>query len=79
MRTKTKFKIGDKVRLLPSIVTRCVLASEIGKIGTIIQITSYGSLIVRTDKYSGWGLQECDVVPFFEKGQQLLLWSDIFD
>ena len=73
-----KFKVGDKVKLLPSIVSRAVLSSEIGKLGTITGIQKYGSVQVKTNfkchnmgEWFGWLLRECDITPAIVKGQQL--------
>ena len=75
----TKFKVGQKVKLLPSIVTRCISGSEIGKIGVITAINTFGTILVKTDKYNGWCVQEDNIVPAMIKGQQLLLWEDMYE
>lgn len=79
MNNKTKFKVGQKVKLLPSIVNRGVLRSEIGKVGIITSISPYGIVNVKTDfkainrsRWPGWSLQTNDIAPVIKKGIQLL-------
>ena len=70
----TKFKIGDKVRILPSAVNVNVAQSEIGKIGVITIVYSGGDCILKTasKKYSDWWVRGIDITPAMIKGQQLL-------
>ena len=72
-----KFKIGDKVRILPSAATIGVLKSEVGKIVKItgISIFSTNDIMIsdsRGDAYGCWCVNEYDIAPAIKVGQQLL-------
>lgn len=48
---KPKFKVGDRVKMLPSAVDIGVFTSEIGKVGVITELNYLGLYIrVRMDK-----------------------------
>lgn len=71
---KTKFKVGDKVRILPSAMDINVVESEIGKIGEIIRIDGPEFIIVNTDsdRYGSWIVNNNDITLAIKRGQQLL-------
>ena len=83
--SKTKFKVGDKVRILPSADDVNVPPDEIGKTGVITDYYSSNDILVYMDKPRASGLRvdwvvhssqiELAVVP----GKQLLLWDDIWE
>ena len=68
-----KFKIGDKVRILPSVVNIGVDKSEIGKTTTIKKIYSPTDIvIVSSSKEFTWIVHEEHIEFFAIPGQQLL-------
>ena len=69
-----KFKVGDKVRILPSAIDINVVESEIGKTGVIIEINSPNCIIVDTSShtYGSWIVGSDDITSVIKKGQQLL-------
>lgn len=69
-----KFKIGDKVKILPSAVDIGVDKGEIGKIGVIFQIESSDRILIKTSftKVWFWEVHSRDIIPAIAKGQQLL-------
>ena len=71
-----KFKVGDKVKILPSAVVIGVLASEVGKVVKIRGIYNGidGIMISdsRGDTYGCWAVNYDDIAPVIVKGQQLL-------
>jgi len=77
-----KFKKGDKVKILPSAVDIGVKESEVGR---VVKVTnplpsfSVGILISdsRGEEYGCWCVNDYDITPFIEIGQQLLLWDDV--
>ena len=68
------FKIGDKVKILPSATIIGVLESEVGKIVKVIG--GYGSDILVSDsrgnEHGCWCVNDYDIIPFVEIGQQLV-------
>lgn len=69
-----QFKVGDKVRILPSAADIGVDKSEIGKIGVIFQIESPDRILIQTSFTKGWfwEVHSRDIIPVIAKGQQLL-------
>ena len=78
---KMKFKVGDRVKILPSATTVGVWASEVGKIGKITRISGLGdSLLIKMDKNEEregytWSVKSYQITIAKEIGQQLLLWE----
>jgi serine acetyltransferase len=76
MKTKTKFKIGDKVKILPSATTIGVRESEVGKVVNIRSIYNESDGIMITDsrgvEYGCWCVNDYDITPAIKVGQQLL-------
>lgn len=70
-----KFKIGDKVRILPSAVGIGVKKSEVGKIVRITKIYSQDNIMI-TDSRGGrrgdWHVNDFNIVAVVEMGQQLV-------
>lgn len=78
----SKFKKGDKVRILPSAMDVSVLEVAIGKTGVITRYSSSDSIIVRMDKSRRldgyrdiWSVSSSQIEPVIKVGQQLLLWE----
>ena len=70
-----KFKIGDKVRILPSAIDINVAETEIGKIVEVVDVyTSCNEYEVKafSKKYSPWWVRKCDIAPAIKVGQQLV-------
>lgn len=77
-----KFKIGDRVRVLPSAVYIGVREREIDKVVEVRRIINLDEIMIEDSRGSGYGcwcVRRCDIIPFIKKGQQLLLWDDIFE
>lgn len=78
-----KFKIGDKVRILPSAVNGGVSEHAVGKVGKIIEYRDAGGyFLVLMDKYTennnpdlSWAVYSYQMEPAIKIGQQLLLWE----
>ncbi|KKN73116.1 hypothetical protein LCGC14_0404250 [marine sediment metagenome] len=70
---KTKFKVGDKVRILPSAIDINVAESEVGAMGKIITVRNQESICVDTvtKKYLFWVVRGRDIEPVIKVGQQL--------
>ena len=86
MKPKTKFKKGDKVRILPSAVDISVAEDEVGKTGVITYYASPKNIIVFMDKIRkesyrrvSWNVYSSQIELVVVKGQQLLLWNDILE
>lgn len=85
--TTLKFKVGDKVRILPSAVDVHVTQDEVGKTGAIISSDSEGEHVVvlmdKPRKKSGYRIDWCvdssQIELALVPGQQLLLWNDIWN
>lgn len=81
-KSKTKFKVGDKVRILPSAVDGGVSVKAVGKIGKITQggmgdDGKYGFFRVRMEydndvSWPGWAVCPNQMEKVIEVGQQLL-------
>ena len=71
-----KFKVGDKVKILPSATIIGVRESEVGKIVNIRSIYDESDGIMihdsRGKEYGCWCVNDYDIIPFVEIGQQLL-------
>jgi len=75
-----KFKVGDKVKILPSAVGIGVLEEAIGKAGIITDCSYLGRYIrVYMDNVCSikgyrrdWAVNESDIAPVIVVGQQLL-------
>jgi len=87
LKNKTKFKVGDKVRILPSAINGGVSEKAIGKIGTIVAHCRgvYFEVIMDKNQDTGpnphlpWAVYHDQIKLVIIKGQQLLLWEDIFE
>jgi len=80
----SKFKVGGKVKILPSAINDGVSSEAHNKTGKITAIGCDACSVFMDDKqYNngsyGWAVSFCNIIPALEKGQQLLLWGDIFD
>lgn len=76
---KAKFKVGDKVRLLPSAVNGCIDVEEVGKTGIIKMCDWPESMIVYMDKplkrfdyRIEWVVQSSMIEPYAQIEEQLL-------
>ncbi len=74
-----KFKVGDRVRILPSAIDIMVAEDEVGKIGVITLYDSTKNIIVLMDKprrESGyrvdWCVDSSQIEPVIKIGQQLM-------
>ena len=65
------FKVGDKVKILPSARDVGVYDESINKIGVIVKIYSYGTILVRESKYI-WSIDEHHIEPVIPVGAQLM-------
>lgn len=81
--TETKFKIGQKVKLLPSVVEVDVPEEEIGKTGEIIGQFGPFFLVHMDNPREGinyrdtWNVDVYQIELARVVGQQLLLWEDV--
>lgn len=78
------FKVGDKVKILPSATDVMVAEDEVGKTGVITVYFSSKQINVFMDKVrkeSGyrvdWSVDSSQIEPVLVVGQQLLLWGEI--
>lgn len=76
---KTKFKKGDKVRILESATDVMVDVEEVGKTGVITKYESYKGILVLMDKplkrvgrRVDWSVEGSMIEHVIKKGQQLL-------
>lgn len=70
-----KFKVGDKVKILPSAMNISVGAREIGKITKIKTINSPNDIMIydsRGKEYGCWCVNDYNIALVIVKGQQLL-------
>ena len=71
-----KFKIGDKVKILPSATIIGVWESEVGKTVSIRSIYNESAGVMITDSrgegYGLWCVNSYDIAPVIKVGQQLL-------
>lgn len=70
-----KFKVGDKVKILPSATIIGVRESEVGKTVEIKSMYSVNELMVSDSRgggYGCWCVKDYDIAPIIVKGQQLL-------
>lgn len=76
-----KFKIGDKVKILPSAVDGGVSRTEVGTIQTVIKIIdpAVPILDITSSDSGSWWVYPDQIVPAIKVGQQLLLWDDILE
>ena len=81
MKKITKFKKGDKVRVLPSAIRMGVYGGEVGKTGIIVGRDCFDYLRVYMDKLSTignhtekrtWSVNWDDIEPVVKVGQQLV-------
>ena len=82
----TKFKIGDRVKILLSAVDGGVRKGDVGKIGKIISYsTGGGYFCVKMDyqndnsDYLTWAVYPDQMERVVVVGQQLLLWEDMYE
>lgn len=76
---KRKFKVGDRVRILPSAASDGVASRAFNKTGKIIT-TDYHHFIyavyMDNEQYNNggweWVVSSCNLIPSIRKGQQLL-------
>lgn len=68
-----KFKVGDKVRILPSATDICVPSSEVGVIATIKRVYSSTDIIITTPtkRFGSWIVHEKHIAPAIGPGQLL--------
>lgn len=73
-----KFKIGDKVLLLPGVVLDDGVATyAVGKTGKVIKAYPEYYLVHmdkpgKNDYTHTWAVDECNIAPIIVKGQQLI-------
>lgn len=78
MKPKTKFKVGDKVKILPSATRVWVMIEEVGKIGIISRIDEENNCFSVTmlnsckGRVHHWSLSNHHITPVIKVGQQLL-------
>lgn len=66
-----KFKVGDKVKILPSATAIGVEETEVGKIVKIRTIYSSNYILIgdsRGRKYGCWSVDESNIAPAIVKG-----------
>ena len=72
----SKFKVGDKVRILPSAVNGGVGEKAVGEIGTITyySLSDYFCVLMDYEKENGgtWAVYPCQMEPVIKVGQQLV-------
>lgn len=68
----SKFKVGDKVRILPSVVNIGVSESEVGTIQTVIRIIDPETIDITTSSGGSWWVRPDQIECIIIKGQQLL-------
>lgn len=75
---KAKFKVGDKVKILPSATDIGIAESEVGKVAEIICIEGPNSIRIKTatKRYMDWYVDENGITPAIKIEQQLLLWEE---
>lgn len=73
LKVNTKFKVGDKVKILPSATRISVAKNEVGVVGEIIHIYDQDGLVVNTvtERYVPWVVRAKDIVPVVKVGEQL--------
>lgn len=69
------FKIGDKVKILPSAVALGVKESEVGTTQTILRIESLYDIIITDSDDGEWWVDKENITLAIKVGQQLLLWE----
>jgi len=88
MKTKTKFKVGDKVRILPSAVAGGVSKKAVGKMGRITKYCANGRYFdvtmcrgqdSRPNAHLPWAVYPDQIKLAILPGQQLLLWDDVLE
>ena len=69
-----KFKVGDKVKILPSAAIIGVEKSEVGKVVKVRCVFGDDILIndSRGKMYGTWSVNSYDITPAIKVGQQLL-------
>lgn len=69
-----KFKVDDKVKILPSAIEINVAESEVGKTGVIVEILDKNRIYIETttEKFGYWVVGEKDIALVTKVGQQLL-------
>ena len=67
-----KFKVGDKVKILPSAMGIGVSESEVGTIQTILWVVSLDTIVITDSGGSCWHVDPKDIAPAIKVGQQLL-------
>lgn len=67
-----KFKIGDKVKILPSAAYIGVEENEIGTTQTIIRVESLDTIVITDTDGGYWHVDPHDIIPVIKVGQQLL-------
>lgn len=77
---KPKFKVGDKIKILPTAVNIGVGKDEVGKVGIIIDnlfLDKYIQVLMDKPRWGwnrrwNWAMSPSDAIPFIKPGQQLL-------
>lgn len=67
-----KFKVGDKVRILPSAIDIGVRPSEVDTIQTIIRIIDPETIDITDSNNGSWWVQPDQIKPLIVIGQQLM-------
>ncbi len=70
--TALKFKVGDKVKILPSAVDIGVSKSEVGTTQTILRVENLDTIIITSSDGGSWDVYSDDIIPVIVIGQQLL-------
>lgn len=66
------FKIGDKVKILPSAINIGVRKSEVGTIQTVIRIIDSMTIDITDSNNGSWWVEPDQIKLVVVKGQQLL-------
>lgn len=69
------FKIGDKVKILPSAAALGVKESEVGTTQTILRIESLYDIVITDSDDGEWWVNKENITLAIKVGQQLLLWE----
>lgn len=72
MKPTTKFKVGDRVKILPSAVDVGVSKSEVGTIQTVIEIIGPDTIDITDSGDWSWWVESHHIELITKVGQQLL-------
>ena len=65
------FKVGDRVKILPSARDVGVYEESINKVGVILNIFPHGTIYVRESKHK-WAVSDYNIKPAIPIGTQLM-------